>query len=367
MKSLYIHIPFCSKKCLFCSFAISVGAAHRVEEYLDALETELINYDKVEISTIYFGGGTPNFIHSNQIARIMKNIKDNFQVSDNASWSMEVNPEKIDAQHARQLSILGFNRVSLGMQTFNDVYLKFLGRTHDRATGVRAYAHLRDAGFKDINIDLMYGFPGQTRAELAQDLNEVITLYPQHVSIYTLTIEPNSRFYVKAVKLDSDDKLADDYVFVSQSLEAQGLKQYEVSNFAQEGFMSRHNLSYWQGGDYIGVGMGAHGLDQGRRYWNEDTLSKYIDAIKLKGNAVHGEEKLSSLTRLTEDLIFGLRMNAGVSVEQLEQRAGVTLKAEQSKELASLIKEGFLEKDKGFIRSTIKGRLVLDEIAVRLI
>ncbi len=367
MKSLYIHIPFCLKKCLFCSFAISVGAGHRVDEYINILENEMKNHKGEKISTIYFGGGTPNFLNSNQILRITNAVKNNFIISADASWSIEANPEGVDAPAGLQLVHLGFTRVSLGIQTFDDTYLKFLGRAHDRLRALSAYAHLRDAGMADINVDLMYGFPKQTRAELESDLRQVVALGPQHVSIYTLTIEPNSRFYATAVKLDADEKLADDYVFVAEFLEAHGLKQYEVSNFAREGFESRHNMAYWQGGDYIGIGMGAHGLDQDRRYWNEDTLAKYIDAIKTKGHAVAGEEKLSKQTRLTEDLIFGLRMNQGVSVVQLERKAGITLKDEQRHVLDDLVKEGFLEEQQGIIRSTLKGRLVLDEIAVRLV
>ncbi len=367
MKSLYVHIPFCLKKCLFCSFAISVAAEHRMDEYIDALEIEIKNFKNEKINTIYFGGGTPTMLNSFQISRIIRMIENNFDVDAKTEWSIEANPDNINTDNAQQLRSLGFNRISLGVQTFDETYLKFLGRVHDRTKALSAYQNLRDAGFDNINVDLMYGFPKQTRIELSQDLEMVVSLNPQHVSIYTLTIEPHSKFYAKAVKLDADDKLADDYVYVADFLSAKGLMQYEVSNFARAGFESKHNMVYWTGGDYIGIGMGAHGLINDRRYWNEDTLASYIDAIKIKGKAVQDQEKLSKHTRLTELLIFGLRMNRGVSINAIETQMGVTLNAEQQDTLKDLVATGFLSQVNGIWRTTQQGRLVLDDIAVQLI
>lgn len=367
MKSLYIHIPFCFRKCLFCSFAISVAAEHRMDEYINALEIEIKNLKRKKINTIYFGGGTPTMLNSNQILKIMNVVRNHFDVDEKTQWSLEANPENVDSIFSKQLHGLGFSRISLGVQTFNDTYLKFLGRVHDSKRALDAYAHLRAAGFQNINIDLMYGFPKQTSAELKDDLEKVVSLQSEHVSIYTLTIEPNSRFHAQAVKLDSDEKLADDYVVVTEFLEAKGLMQYEVSNFARVGHESRHNLVYWQGDDYYGVGMGAHSLIDDKRYWNEDTLSKYIEAINAKGNAIAGEEILSKQTRLTELLIFGLRMNQGVNVKMIEEKIGVTISQDQQDTLQDLVYTNFLEEKKGQLRTTLQGRLVLDDIAVRLI
>jgi len=367
MKSLYIHIPFCLKKCLFCSFAISVAAEHRADEYIHALEIEIKNIKREKLNTIYFGGGTPTMLNSFQISKIMNIVRNNFDVDDQTTWSIEANPDNMDEKNANEISKLGFNRISLGVQTFDETYLKFLGRAHDRQQALNAYQHLRNAGMNNINVDLMYGFPKQTRVELVKDLEIVVSLNPEHVSIYTLTIEPHSKFFTKAVKLDSDEKLAEDYVFVTEFLESKGLMQYEVSNFAKPGFESKHNMVYWQGGDYIGIGMGAHGLIDNRRYWNEDTLSKYLDAIKEKGQAVAGEEVLSKQTRLTELLIFGLRMNQGVVIQDLEERMGLKIIQEQQNVLQDLIKEGFLVEKHQKICTTLKGRLMLDEIAIRLV
>lgn len=366
-KLLYIHIPFCAKKCLFCSFAVSVGQAHRVENYLDALEIESKPYQASSIATIYLGGGTPSFLTGIQMTRLVAMIKNNFNVNKNASWSIEVNPEGVDVEGARLIKRLGFNRISMGVQSFNDAYLKFLGRGHDATLARKTYGILREAGFNNINIDLMYGFPGQTKEQLQEDLNEVIALNSEHVSIYTLTIEPNSRFYAKQMKLDSDEKLAEDYVIVADALEQAGLKQYEVSNFSKPGFESQHNKGYWQGVEYIGLGMGAHSFLDGNRSWNVDKLNPYIEKINAQGQAVDDREVLSKKTLLHERLIFGLRMNQGIDLCELEDEFQMAFGREIQEEIKMLINQGFLSAERNKIKTTLKGRLVLDEIATRLI
>ena len=366
-KSLYIHIPFCTKKCLFCSFAVSIGAAHRVDEYLNALEIDARQYQGSSIKTIYLGGGTPSFLSTVQMTRVIKMITEVFSVQDKASWSIEVNPEDINQESAQALVQFGFNRISMGVQSFNDAYLKFLGRVHDGTQAYRAFKLLRDAGMKNINIDLMYGFPGQTRAQLSADIEAVVVLQSEHVSIYTLTIEPNSRFYATQMKLDSDDKLADDYVFVTEGLERAGLNQYEVSNFARPGFESLHNKVYWQGGEYIGLGMGAHSFMEGKRSWNTGILPIYIEKINKEGKAIEDSETLSPRTLLHERLIFGLRMNQGIDVKELEVELQMPFDQKTKDELAMLVKEGFLACEDNHVMTTLKGRLVLDELATRLI
>ena len=365
--SLYIHVPFCAKKCLFCSFAVAIAQSHRVEDYLCALEREAKTYQGRALNTVYLGGGTPSFLSALQLERLTKIVRDHFQVSPTAEWTIETNPDGIDAQKCRTLKILGFTRVSLGVQSFNDAYLKFLGRTHDRLKSREAFSILRQEGFDNINVDLMYGFPKQSREELTADLEEAVALKSEHVSIYTLTIEPNSRFYAKQMKLDSDEKLAEDYVAVSEALEKAGLKQYEVSNFARPGFESRHNQMYWQGGDYIGLGMGAHSLMANRRFWNVSTLNDYIEKVKSQGHALEAEEQLPPITRLLERLIFGLRMNQGVDPYILEKELSLPLPADRRKLIDDFVQEGLLEQESGFLKATPRGRLVLDEIASRLI
>ncbi len=365
--SLYIHLPFCVKKCLFCSFAVAIAQSHRIEDYLSALALEAQRYRGVALNTIYLGGGTPSFLSIGQIERLMKIVRRNFTIVDGAEWTIEANPDGIDGAKAAALKQMGFGRISLGVQSFHDPYLKFLGRTHDRTQALHAFEILRRAGFANINVDLMYGFPKQNRMELEGDLAQVAALNSEHVSIYTLTIEPNSRFYAQQMKLDDDEKLAEDYVFVSGSLEGAGLQQYEVSNFARPGFESRHNQVYWQGSDYIGLGMSAHSLLKNRRFWNASTLNEYIQRIQAQGQAVEGDEQLPAEMRLLERLVFGLRMNRGVNPYILEKELGLFLPGDRRQLLKDFVQEGFLEEKAGLFKTTMRGRLVLDELASRLI
>ncbi len=367
IKSLYVHIPFCVKKCLFCSFAVSIGAGHRVDEYLRTLEYEALQYKGQAIKTVYLGGGTPSFLNTSQMKRLVEMIKFNFQLSGGAEWSMESNPEGIDEARAKEFRAMGFKRISLGVQSFNDAYLKFLGRAHDKARALASYQQLRNAGFNNINIDLMYGFPGQTRQDLSDDIETVVDLNSEHVSIYTLTVEPNSRFHAKQMKLDSDEKLADDYIFVTEQLEKAGLKQYEVSNFARAGCQSAHNRVYWEGGEYIGLGLGAHSFVDRKRFWNTGTLNDYIERMSKEGQALGGQEELSDRTMLSERLIFGLRMNEGVNLRKLEEELEWSFPNETHESIKQFIEDGFLIVQGNLVKTTLKGRLVLDTIAARLI
>lgn len=365
--SLYIHIPFCIKKCLFCSFAVAIAQSHRVDEYCAALKKEAEQYKGRDISTIYFGGGTPSFLSKAQLSDLINFFRSHFNVASHAEWTLEANPDTIDADKAKTLLDLGINRVSLGVQSFNDAYLKFLGRTHDAQRALAVVDQLHHVGFNNINVDLMYGFPGQTREELAQDINRIIALKPQHVSIYTLTIEPNSRFYARQMKLDQEEKLADDYQFVTDALNQAGIRQYEVSNFAQPGFESRHNQGYWTGQSYIGLGMGAHSYVGKRRFWNHDTLNAYLTAIQSRGGAEEGQEELLPQTILGERLVFGLRMNKGVDVSIIEKDTQCVLRPQQHQVIADLTSQGFLQHNNGRLTVTDCGRLVLDELSSRLL
>ena len=365
--SLYIHIPFCLNKCLFCSFAISVGQAHRADDYIAALEREAASHGKTRVSGIYLGGGTPTFLSIAQLDRVMTFMRGHFILDTGCEITIEANPEGIDAVKAKQLSALGFNRISMGAQSFDDRYLKFLGRAHSAAKARAAFKDLRDAGFKNINVDLMYGFPGQSEDELMWDVRALTDLQSEHVSVYTLTIDPNSRFYAKQMKLDDDEKLAGHYTRVTEALEAAGLGQYEVSNFARAGYESRHNSHYWTGGDYIGLGMGSHSHLAGHRFWNEDKLLPYIEKVNAFGRAVAGEEHLSSRQRLGERLVLGLRTNKGVDYAAFEQEYGCCLEENTIGQITNLVDEGFLEQEGTLLRTTLKGRLVLDAIASRLV
>jgi oxygen-independent coproporphyrinogen-3 oxidase len=367
MTSLYIHIPFCTKKCLFCSFVIAVGQSHRVDEYIDALSREAEKYKGALVSSVYLGGGTPSFLNEDQLARLITMARRNFDCLPDAEWTIEANPEGVTVAKAKFLKSAGINRVSLGVQSVDERYLRFLGRTHDRQTAFKAFADLREAGFNNINLDLMFAFPGQTPQEIAQDVKAVADLQSEHLSLYSLTIEEKSRFYAEGLKLDEDSRLAEHYTLVCELLETAGVRQYEVSNFCRGNQRSRHNLNYWQGGDYIGLGVGAHAHSQGRRWWNVSKLQEYLGRINDKGEAVEDFEELTPLTRLMELVVFGLRMNDGIIVEELEKKIGIPLPAGKQERISQFIADGFLAREGERLKVAAKGRLVLDELSSRLI
>lgn len=365
--SLYVHIPFCTRKCLFCSFVVSIGHAQRVDEYIQAVDREARRYRGSRLETVYFGGGTPTFLHERQLDVLIESIQRNFDVSRVSEWTIEANPEGLDVAKAKFLKARGFNRLSIGVQSFDDRYLKFLGRNHDRQLALKSYADAREAGFENISLDLMFGFPGQTLDELSQDLRVLTQLKSEHVSLYNLTIEGNSRFHARQLKLDDDEYLADQYVHIYETLEAGGLRQYEVSNFARPGFGSRHNTGYWDGSPYIGLGVGAHGFLDRRRYWNVAKLQDYLSGVALSGDAVEGFEDLSAHTLFMERILFGLRKNEGVCIGDFERQLGVRLDDKRAQMLDQWVSDGFLQREDQHLITTMKGRLVLDELSIRLI
>ncbi|MDD3374399.1 MAG: radical SAM family heme chaperone HemW [Candidatus Omnitrophica bacterium] len=365
--SIYIHIPFCKQKCFFCSFVISVAKNHRVNQYLDSLNSEMKKHSKKKIKTIYIGGGTPSFLDERQIKKLFYMIKDNFVIDKKCEITFEINPDLIDLKKAKLLRSLGVNRVSLGAQSFSNKYLKFLGRTHCCSDIRKSFFILRKAGFSNINLDFMYGFPGQTTQELAIDLKKMVDLKSEHLSLYTLTIDPHSKFYRTKVILPTGDALARFYVFVVKFLEKKGFCQYEISNFASDKKQSLHNCIYWNGGNYVGFGVGAHSHLDGERYWNVSKLYDYIVLMQKKKSSVEGKEKLSVRLRMMESLLIGLRMNKGVKIGVLEKRFGQKISSEKKKKIECFISDGFFELKGGVLCCTMKGRLVLDEISARLI
>lgn len=367
MSSLYIHIPFCQKKCFYCSFVVTVGQDHRMDAYLDCLAQEAEPYQDTLIETVYCGGGTPSYLNQDQLQKFLTTIRKKFKFTSNCEWTLEANPEGLDLRKAKLLYDLGINRVSLGIQSLNDRYLKYLGRCHDARRAVGAFQNLRQAGFQNINLDLMYSFPGQSDCEIKEDVCALTGLGSEHLSLYTLTIEENSRFYTRQVKLDSDENRARQYELVVSFLNSTEFKQYEISNFAKSGKESKHNLNYWQGGDYIGLGVGAHSHQAGIRFWNVSRMNDYMLRIKDNQTPMGGQEKLSPRQRFMEILLLGLRMNRGMNVSKVKDRLSYSLNFETEEKIRELVRGGFLCWDNDYLKATSRGRLVLDEVSSRLI
>lgn len=365
--SIYIHIPFCKRKCFYCSFSIFIGKEKNICTYLDCLEKEAAKYRGQKVDTVYIGGGTPSSLSIDQIKSLFKIIKNNFQVSENSEITFEVNPEDINKEKLSLLKEKDVNRLSIGVQTLNDKYLNRIGRGHDRDLVCKAIALVKKEKFKNINLDLMYGFDGQSNSELNKDIKEICAFDPEHLSLYTLTVEQNSKFYTAKVQQKTDDALAEQFLIVRSVVQGYGYKQYEISNFAKKGRESLHNINYWQAGNYVGLGMGAHSHFDGKRIWNVDSFVKYIKMMQKDGSAIGGEERLSRKERLVEALIFGLRMNAGVNIEMLESRFCCKLDNKRWSVLNALVDGKMILMRKGHLQATQKGQLLLDEISCRLI
>ncbi len=368
--SLYIHIPFCKRKCFYCSFVVVVSQEQRIDLYLECLAKEAKKYKGYKINSIFIGGGTPTLLNNNQFKKLFKIIFDNFEVSDSAECTVEANPEGLYSSRIRLLKSLGVTRISLGVQTFNNTYLKALGRNHDCKTAVKTFRKIKQNGFDNVSIDLMYGFPEQTFEELKQDLKCFTQLGAEHISIYTLTLEKNSRFYTKKISLPDSQVLAEQYVVVAEFLEAAGYSQYEISNFAKSKKVSAHNINYWRGGEYVGLGVAAHSYLRGRRSWNVCKFKEYLAAFaqtKKCPNVCKGFEDLSAYEQFKDVVLFGLRMNKGVNLNKEEDRFGCSLSPNQQKKIDTFIKEGWLILEKGYLKTSARGRLVLDELCAQLV
>lgn len=364
---LYIHIPFCRKKCPYCSFAVCVARTGRLDDYLSALRREMAALSRPAVRTIYLGGGTPSLLSPEQLKRLRESWRECFDCGEVAETTIEVNPEDMSPEKAEAFMSLGMTRVSVGIQSFQEKNLKALGRRHSPDAARRAVQYLQKAGCRNINVDLMFGLPGQEAEDLDADLQAILNLEVQHVSLYALTVEPCSCFYVQRVEEKDGEVQARFYEQIIAKLASAGFIQYEVSNFSRPGYESRHNVNYWQGGNYFGVGMAAHSHRDGCRSWNVDRLDRYLQVTQAGGSPRAGEERLAPPQRLSEALVFGLRMTAGVDLPGLEERFGVSFSREQRSQIEMLIQNGFLERQGPTLRATLNGRKVLDSLSVRLL
>lgn len=307
MNGLYIHIPFCIKKCNYCDFASYPSLKNRSAEYICALIRDMNGYRGESIDTIYFGGGTPSVLDISDTDRILSDINRIFNVSPDCEITFEANPCTIDAKKAIELKKMGINRISLGAQSFIDDELSCLGRVHSADDTLRAYGELRDAGFDNISLDLMYALPNQDMSTLSTSISQMLKLQPEHISCYGLKIEEGTPFYAMLRKGEisehSDDSYADMYELISLELKRAGYEQYELSNFSKPGYESKHNLKYWTMEDYIGVGLSSASCYGGKRYTKTADFDAYVRDIE------NAEISCPDITeRMSEYMILGLRL-----------------------------------------------------------
>jgi oxygen-independent coproporphyrinogen-3 oxidase len=304
---------------------------------------------------------------NDQLRKLFSIIHKYFRILPGSELTIESNPEGLEHSKLALLKEEGVTRISLGVQSLNDRYLKYLGRNHDSSMAMKTFHRIREAGFDNVNVDLMFAFPNQTIDELERDVDAVLRLNSDHLSLYTLTVEEHSRFFAQGIQLQDGRDQAKQYALVCDRLDRAGFTQYEVSNFAKAGKVSQHNLHYWQGGEYIGLGIGAHSYVEAKRFWNVTRLNDYISRMQRNSSVEAGCEQLTPFDQLKEAVLFGLRMNEGIDLQRIEKRFGCSLRDDQQKKLAELVRGGFLAREKNYLKTSAKGRLVLDELCVQLI
>ncbi len=313
LNSIYIHIPFCESKCHYCNFISYTGKESCIKEYFNALNKEIshfLNYiSNKEFKTVYIGGGTPSLIDGFFYAELLSGIN----LSENAEISIEANPGAVPHDYLQNLRDAGFNRISLGVQSFNNEILKRLNRLHTSEEAVKTVDNAKRAGFSNISIDLIYGLPGQGLSDWANTLHRALELDINHISTYGLKIEEDTKFYRNPPEnLPDEDLCAEMYLRGIEILEKNGFEHYEISNFARAGFRSRHNLAYWNNEEYLGIGAAAHGYINAERYSNKTDLEDYIKNPLEKQK----KKKLTPQQILEEKIFLGLRLRSGIDLEE---------------------------------------------------
>lgn len=345
LRKLYIHIPFCARKCNYCDFNSYGNMLFLQDDYTDALIREVMSLEKCDIDTIYFGGGTPSFIKAENISKIMNTLKSHFNVYKNAEITLEANPATLSEQKLLSYKNSGINRISLGVQSFVDEELKILGRLHSAEDIKETFDLIRKCGFNNVSLDLMFGVPHQTIESFEKSINEALSLNPEHISCYGLKVEEGTPFYTDfengKYTYTDDDAFLDMYDHLRNKLTNNGYNHYEISNFAKVGYRSRHNTAYWKCEEYYGVGAGASSYVNSVRYTNVYDIHKYIEDFTRKTE----HEVLSQNDKMSEFVILGLRLlQDGIDAVEFEKRFGINIYDVFGDALNKHIENGFIEK-----------------------
>jgi len=343
---VYIHIPFCRHRCDYCAFATWTDRDHLIDDYLDALRLDIERAALAPVSSVFIGGGTPSRVPAADLAKVLAAVP----LGADAEVTVECNPDDVTTEMMVTFAAAGVNRISLGVQSMVPSVLAALGRTHVPANVERAVGAIREAGIATFNLDIIYGGSGETLDDWQATLQSVLALRPPHVSAYALTIEPGTPLAEDPSRHPDDDDLADKYELADDLLAGAGLENYEVSNWAVPGHECRHNVLYWQQGNYLGFGCAAHSHLDGHRWWNVRTPERYLDAVRAGESTKAAGETLDDETRRLEGLQLALRMSDGVPAEALD-----------AEEL-----DGLVVTDGQRVRLTRRGRLLANEVSHRL-
>jgi oxygen-independent coproporphyrinogen-3 oxidase len=355
MQHLYLHVPFCQRRCSYCDFSIAVRKRIPVQAYLDAILVEAAAQPAADWDTIYFGGGTPSLLPQEAIARLLHELASSRRTPHAArEISLEANPEDVTTENAKAWRAAGVNRVSLGAQSFDDTVLKWMHRSHTGARIGAAVHALRGAGIENISLDLIFALPDELGRDWERDLDMALALGPTHLSLYGLTVEPRTpldRWISRgATHPPDEERYAEEYLFAHRRLAADGFEFYEVSNASQPGFRSKHNSAYWSGESYVGLGPAAHSFDGRTRRWNVRAWEAYRRAIAEGRSPVESEERLTDEQQRMEALYLGLRTVEGVSSTILHQPP------------PSFTAEGWVDITDGRLKCTPEGWLRLDSV-----
>lgn len=370
---IYIHIPFCIRKCPYCDF-YSVTDLSLIPRFVGAVIREVMMSEKppVPVDSIFFGGGTPSVIGAGHIGDILDSVRQYFDISADAEITMEVNPGTIDLGSLRRYHKAGVNRVNIGLQSFDDQTLGFLGRIHSATGGRRAFEAARSAGIDNIGLDLIFGIPGQSPSRWQQDLDAAVGLGPEHLSCYQLTYEPGTRMSadLNAKKFPAlpEETAAEMFDQTGRFLASAGYNRYEISNFAVSSFRrSRHNLKYWTFAPYVGFGPSAHSFVGCCRSWNVSDIKSYLSRIVAGSSPTEGEETLDRDRRMTEAMYLGLRLTDGISITDFNDGFQTDFSEIFGEASAAMESRGLLETKNGRCRLTFRGLRFADAVASRLI
>jgi len=358
IKHLYAHIPFCPKVCPYCSFYKEASDRNKTRAFLDAMLVEADVWGpRLQPETIFFGGGTPSALSTSQLDFLLRGLRERIDFSQVTEWTLEMNPATVSEEKARALLDLGVTRISMGVQSWDDQLLDTLGRVHSAAQARRSYEILREAGVQAVNLDLIFGVPGQSREQWIDSLRQTIALGPDHISAYCLTYEEDTDFFLRVARgewIPNDSLDADLFEITMDILGEAGFEQYEISNFAPPGNECRHNLAYWTGADYVGLGPSAFSTVGHRRWKNVSDTENYIARVMEQQDVADFFEEVSPETRVAERIAFSMRTNRGATTADL---------APWQQEVDKMAAEGLLKQAGDRWKLTRAGRMVADAVA----
>ena len=368
--SAYVHIPFCTQICYYCDFSKVFIKNQPVDAYLEHLIQETRSYEIGKLRTLYIGGGTPTALSAQQLAYLLTELPKVMDLSELEEFTIEANPGDLDPDKIAVLKDSQVNRVSLGVQTFDNKMLKKIGRSHKEQDIYDNIRHLKQAGFDNISIDLIYALPGQTMEQVKENVAKAIDLDIPHMSLYSLILENHTVFMNRMrrgkLPLPKEELEAEMFEYIIEELEKAGFEHYEISNFSKPGFESRHNLVYWDNAEYYGLGAGASGYVDGIRYKNHGPIRHYLEAVEA-GKARITEEHLTLEEKMEEELFLGLRKKTGVSKARFEEKFGVSFDQRYGQVVASLTEQGLLVPDDKQVRMTKRGLFLGDTVAEKFI